>query len=574
MSERQPALAKGVGPTSFKPVSSRVLQRKCACGQHTGGAECGTCRQNRESLPHQTSVLMNGQRAPAIVHEALSSTGERLESRTRRSMESVLGQDFTRVRVHADAESDRSARAVGAQAYTVGDDIVFAAGQYAPGTRYGGALLAHELTHVRDNVIHREPSALQRYEGPEHQDLGDASLAEVAEYLKTPAGAAWVQQYKINPKAIAALSNDPFLKGDRKIIVGSLKLSPGDVIALVGDFYRSPQALAAAPEQEVRDLLDAMRREREGKLPGGKANAEYQAITLKYRKEGSSYIALAKENATHFAPKNREEWKRLHTEAIHKAQQPPERGRTKLDEIDECLLIDAGGGHFLTDAFASGHLFDKPELETAITAYLHQNPPQGGELQAYYGLLQSQDAMTDVVLKSIHDRLNAEGVEVSNKKGMKWRTHGDSFLKNATETRHIAALAIYLSRQQVMEAAKGGTAPDPDEILDMLPDKSTTKAVTAQAIKYIPEAVQTLPSLLYRQRSSGAAALKGKIESGMPNIPLIKPLVSNLVPALVQSNLETIASPGRQKQLEDLQEQSRRFGTPAVAPSFTIFSFP
>jgi hypothetical protein len=548
-----------------------VLQRKCACGQHTGGGECDACRQ-KHATPRHSVIYSNGQRAPAMVHEALSSRGKALDAGARKSLELVLGQDFTQVRVHADPDSAQSARAVNAHAYTVGSDVVFAAGQYSPQTPFGGALLAHELTHVRDNRIHAEENVLRRYESPEHQDLGDAALDELAEYLKTPAGAPWAQKYKLNPQASAALPNDPFLKG-RKIKVGTLELSSGDVIALVGDFYRTPQALAAAPPDEVKELLGAMRRERAGELAGGKANAEYQAITLKYRKESDSYISLAKENATHFAPMNREEWKRLHTQAIQKAQQPPERGRTKLDEIDEALLIDAGGGHFLTDAFASGHLFNKRELEVAIIAHLRQNPPQGGEVQAYYDLLQSQDAMTDVVLKSIHDRLNAEGVEVTNKKGMKWRTYGDNFLKNAQETRHIAALAVYLSRQQVIQAAKGEAVPDPEEVLELLPDENSVKIVTAQAITYIPEAVRTLPTLLYRQRLSGGAALKGKIAAGMPNIPLVKPLVTNLVPALVQSNLETIASPGRQRQLEDLQEQSQRTGTPAVAPSFTVFSF-
>ncbi|HEV2099804.1 MAG TPA: DUF4157 domain-containing protein, partial [Stellaceae bacterium] len=42
----------------------------------------------------------------------------------------------------------RAAAAVNAKAYTVGSDLVFAAGEYAPHTRQGRQLLAHELTHV------------------------------------------------------------------------------------------------------------------------------------------------------------------------------------------------------------------------------------------------------------------------------------------------------------------------------------------------------------------------------------------------------------------------------------------
>ena len=57
-------------------------------------------------------------------------------------------RDFSQVRVHADAHAAESAQAVQALAYTVGSDIVFGAGQYAPATTAGQRLLAHELTHV------------------------------------------------------------------------------------------------------------------------------------------------------------------------------------------------------------------------------------------------------------------------------------------------------------------------------------------------------------------------------------------------------------------------------------------
>ena len=52
-------------------------------------------------------------------------------------MEDRLGFDFSGVRVHADAEAAHSARAVGARAYTIGSDVVFGAGEYAPRSREG-----------------------------------------------------------------------------------------------------------------------------------------------------------------------------------------------------------------------------------------------------------------------------------------------------------------------------------------------------------------------------------------------------------------------------------------------------
>jgi hypothetical protein len=52
------------------------------------------------------------------------------------------------VRVHTDAKAAESAQAVNALAYTVGHNVVFGLGQYAPHTREGQHLLAHELTHT------------------------------------------------------------------------------------------------------------------------------------------------------------------------------------------------------------------------------------------------------------------------------------------------------------------------------------------------------------------------------------------------------------------------------------------
>jgi hypothetical protein len=52
------------------------------------------------------------------------------------------------VRVHLDSRAAASAREVGALAYTVGRDVVFAQGQFAPRSAQGRRLLAHELTHT------------------------------------------------------------------------------------------------------------------------------------------------------------------------------------------------------------------------------------------------------------------------------------------------------------------------------------------------------------------------------------------------------------------------------------------
>ena len=79
---------------------------------------------------------------------ALASPGRPLEPALRQDMEQRFGHDFSRVRVHSGAAAEQSARNVNAHAYTVGQDIVFNAGRFAPRTPEGPQLLAHELTHV------------------------------------------------------------------------------------------------------------------------------------------------------------------------------------------------------------------------------------------------------------------------------------------------------------------------------------------------------------------------------------------------------------------------------------------
>jgi hypothetical protein len=59
-----------------------------------------------------------------------------------------MGADFGNVRVHTDAQADALNQSPGAQAFTIGGDVVYRQGAYDPGSASGQRLLAHELTHV------------------------------------------------------------------------------------------------------------------------------------------------------------------------------------------------------------------------------------------------------------------------------------------------------------------------------------------------------------------------------------------------------------------------------------------
>ncbi|MFP2924895.1 DUF4157 domain-containing protein [Pyxidicoccus sp. 3LG] len=129
-----------VGPELRPAARGAVLQRKCE--------ECEGEDEEPRKLQRKASSSGEVSAVPPIVGEVLSSGGRPLDSALRADFEPLFGHDFSRVRVHADGGADTSARAVQALAYTVGRDIVFRAGQYAPHTSSGRQLLAHELTHV------------------------------------------------------------------------------------------------------------------------------------------------------------------------------------------------------------------------------------------------------------------------------------------------------------------------------------------------------------------------------------------------------------------------------------------
>jgi Domain of unknown function (DUF4157) len=146
-----PAVA---APTAVvTPVQTSMLQRSCDCGQHTGGGECEGCKKkNKTPLQRYANgsglLPLPSPVAPPIVHEVLDSSGESLDPEPRSFMESRFRQDFSQVRVHTDPRAAESAHTVGAQAYTVGRHVVFDAGRFAPATKRGRQLLAHELSHV------------------------------------------------------------------------------------------------------------------------------------------------------------------------------------------------------------------------------------------------------------------------------------------------------------------------------------------------------------------------------------------------------------------------------------------
>ncbi len=132
-----------------------LLQRACACGQHTpAGGDCPSCKQQPTIASSRSGAILARQAfgttgtTSANVNRILASSGRPLDSALQQEMEQHFGYDFSQVRVHSDADAGQSAQDVRAHAYTVGHNIVFGTGQFAPHTHAGRHLLAHELAHV------------------------------------------------------------------------------------------------------------------------------------------------------------------------------------------------------------------------------------------------------------------------------------------------------------------------------------------------------------------------------------------------------------------------------------------
>jgi hypothetical protein len=129
-----------------KAMQQTAPERTCA-----GGCDdaCLACKSRRTAAFSRPSSGAEGRsRQGPERSEASSSSGVPLDPAILSSMESRFGHDFRDVRVHTGSRADDLASRFDATALSIGNDIVFATGQFAPDRESGQQLLAHELAHV------------------------------------------------------------------------------------------------------------------------------------------------------------------------------------------------------------------------------------------------------------------------------------------------------------------------------------------------------------------------------------------------------------------------------------------
>jgi hypothetical protein len=126
--------------------------------------------------------------AEEAVNRAASSSSAPLPEPVRSGFEDSLGTNLSEVRIHTGSESAEAATAVGAKAYTVGQDIHFGAGHYAPADPAGVHLLAHEVAHTVQNQG-AAAARLSKLEVSTPFDAAEVEANRVAEAMiaRTPA---------------------------------------------------------------------------------------------------------------------------------------------------------------------------------------------------------------------------------------------------------------------------------------------------------------------------------------------------------------------------------------------------
>ncbi|MEA2311538.1 MAG: hypothetical protein QOE28_1506, partial [Solirubrobacteraceae bacterium] len=510
--------------------------------------------------------------------------------------ERAYGADLGDVRFHADSSCVGGA----AQAVTKGPDVHFAPGRLDPGSEAGDRLIGHELAHVVQQRRTGEPAPALAAE-LDADAAADAAVAGSA--FRPQAAAVTGRAQAFEAWEHRQLGDADGGAGRRIRLPNGIELTYGQIVALSGDFYRSPEALMRAPRQELEGILAVMDRERseasaspthapdQGQVNAN--NADYEMATTGHSRsayqvpalggdadaaggahgevrEGehvesgapgadAGFLDLAGDNAAHFSPENiRLNWIPKHQLALDLARQawqarhpgatpppiaggdapsaragtlpaaaaaapglpataaaaaaaapgrpdpsatPTAAGTASADftapEAEQheaqAWLAAAFSDHYLTDAFASGHLisgsvgrricqsfYDANDMAIATAcwscAVADGMPPDAAA--AVTGAFRSFLAgkASSLLLKTVHDYYNRNGIDVRNALGQEWKTLGDANLGGSPETIAMAELGSKASRDAVQDVLTTGGTGRAQAALDYIPDMAKVAA--------------------------------------------------------------------------------------------------
>lgn len=282
-------------------------------------------------------------------------------------------------------------------------------------------------------VAHGGEAVVHRFESAEHKDAVDSTV-EILQQAGRPGGG------QVDPNVARQLEQTVRL-------ANGLEVSPGEITALMGDFYgkfddkgnfdpaASFEQLNNADPEEMQALREAILREENGEEIDA---SEWESITRNRRSDSGelSYLELAKQNNSHFSAPTMEgtnnnmgAYSAFHQMALQAAEAgDPERARA----------LESSGMHYLTDRHASGHNFEKDAV-MAESGY------------------ESGGIMANMFVKAVHDDMNANGITVTNAAGESWIARGDAHWNDEEnrENQRRTAESVYSSWSELNDALAG-----------------------------------------------------------------------------------------------------------------------
>lgn len=315
-----------------------------------------------------------------------------------------------------------------------------------------------------------ERKAEKRFNAGEHAWLGSTGAKEACRRLKDNSIITDADLFKLNFASIPR-------QDERE------SLQYGEIVALSGDFYETPDELfdekpSPLPwlweSNDLSDLREIFGKELHWieerlKDKGGDEGAPYPDANIRLAWNAKSYVELALRNIDHFGWHNQLAYVRYHRLALSLARKS--NGRND-EHWRRARFTNAFADHFLTDGFAAGHI-RIPRAE--ICDWAEKQGLDSKVAGALSKLLHDQDGHVD--LHSLHaedepggaangaaaHHHHGLGLPVKNACGDRWETYcdGQLFLNRSTADPAVkhAVDAVADSVEELLLAWKRGILP-------------------------------------------------------------------------------------------------------------------
>lgn len=204
-----------------------------------------------------------------------------------------------------------------------------------------------------------------------------------------------------------------------------VSFSYGELIA-AADYYKNPEDLFFDRAQGIKDVIRCANRLRMDHPTHDPAEAKHDDCTGIGFFRIPGFLEIVSRNYDHFGWHNMKAYVRLHERALRMARDAYLKRTSAPNEsrlaLEQALLLNAFADHYLTDAFAAGHI-RLPRVQ--LKSWARRTLP--GAFRSLRGDLLA------IILHESEGRdlvINVErGLAVKNARGDKWVTRGDQYLR-------------------------------------------------------------------------------------------------------------------------------------------------